>query len=83
MEVTLPPDLQAFVDGLVATGEFPDAASVVVKAMRLWKSERERVLALVQEGIDSADRGELRDGPEFMAELLARLPKGAKVSEAA
>lgn len=76
MDVTLPPDLQAYTDELVASGEFSDANAVLEKALRLWMSEREKVLALLQEGIDAADRGDVVDGPEFMAGLLARYPEG-------
>lgn len=84
MDVTLPPDLRPYVEELVASGEFDDTGTVVAMALRHWMSERERVLALVQDGIDAADRGEVRDGPEFMAELLERYSEGAtKVPEAA
>ena len=83
MEVTLPSDLEGYVRDLVESGEFDAPEAVVEKAVRLLRAERQRVLDLIQEGIDAADRGEVRDGPEFMRELMARYPEDAKVPEPA
>ena len=76
MEVSFTPELERFIDERVSQGEYPTREDVVragVDRMRQDDAELERVRALVQAGIDSADRGELYDGEEVMRELHDRL----------
>ena len=84
MEVTLPPDLQAFVDDMVGEDGYGARGYVIEAGLRLLmaqeafrRSEIARVRALVQEGIDDLDAGRSRDGEEVMLELRERLEKMA------
>ena len=79
MEITLPPDLERFVEGLVEEEAYGAPQHAVEAGLRLLmaqeafrKSETARVRALVQEGIDDLDAGRSRDGEEVMQELRRR-----------
>ena len=66
--------LEAFVEELVKSGRYGSKSEVLREGVRLVQ-EREAKLAqfkaMVQEGIDAADRGELYDLDEVFDELLA------------
>ena len=66
--------LEAFVEQLVKSGRYGSKSEVLREGVRLVQ-EREAKLAqfkaMVQEGIDAADRGELYDLDEVFDELLA------------
>jgi len=68
MHLTLPPDLQQFVDSSVAAGTYPDQSAVVTAAVQLLKREEEFRRA-VQVGVDQLDRGE---GIEYREDELGR-----------
>lgn len=79
MDVTLPPDLESFVDYMVAKGEYASPEEVLRAGVARMRgsdedveAERERLRALVQKGVDAADAGRLRDGDEVMRDLRAR-----------
>lgn len=84
IKITPDDELMAFLDAQVASGKFesPEAAALDglrrVKAHEDWvKDARQKI----QEGIDQANRGELIDGEEFMAELGAELLAHAEREE--
>ena len=79
MEVPLSPDLDRFVDYMVAKGEYASRKDVVRGGLMRMRgsdedveAETQRLRAMIQVGIDAADRGELLDGEEAMRELRER-----------
>ena len=84
MNVSLPSELAAFVEGEVASGQYGTASEVVREALRLLRREREeheRKMAIlrreVQIGLDAADAGRFssRTVEEIAAEVRARARK--------
>ncbi|HUE71699.1 MAG TPA: type II toxin-antitoxin system ParD family antitoxin [Pirellulaceae bacterium] len=79
MTIKLPAEIEAIVKAKVASGAYASESDVVVAALRLLESDAERqrkfaeLKALIQEGIDSAERGELYDGEEVFDEILREL----------
>lgn len=80
LTVTLPDDYAAWLDARVAAGDWPTLDDAVLSAVDAMKTEceetapgeiDERLDRLVQEAIDSADRGDSVDGEEFMAQWLS------------
>ena len=78
--VTLPSDLEAFVDARVASGRFATAGDAVREGLRLLEQReqgRDAVLAELREeiavGVAQARSGQLRDGKSFFAELRQKV----------
>jgi antitoxin ParD1/3/4 len=71
MTLTLPPDLERFVQEQVAEGRFPTADGVVEAALRLLRAQHADLRQLVRSGLDQADRGEV--APFDPAATLARV----------
>jgi antitoxin ParD1/3/4 len=76
MNVSLTPELEAFVDSRVASGRYQSASEVVRAALRLLETEeQERDTALaevrqkIQLGLDQIQRGEVFDGEAVFDEL--------------
>jgi len=68
MNVTLDPELQAYVDKLVAEGHYPNADAAINHALNLCRLEdefvdanREWLTREVQVGLDQLNRGESSD----------------------
>ena len=87
MSITLNNEQETIVANLIATGSFQTADEVIQVALKLLERERQSYQAwvaqtrdLVQEGIESLDRGEGVDGETVINDLLAKLrqDKGAK-----
>lgn len=79
MTITLPELEIGRVRSLMEAGGFADEAAVVSAALDLLE-RRQQFLALVQEGIDAADRGDVLDHETVFGELqeyLATLPSDA------
>jgi putative addiction module CopG family antidote len=57
MNVSIPDDLQGFVEELIHAGSFHDPAEVVSEALRALKRQ-EKLKTLVQVGIDEIQNGE-------------------------
>ena len=64
MNITLPPDLEAFVHDKVKSGEFSTPADALAEGVRLLQ-ERDKLRQEVLVGLEQADRGEF---VEFTAE---------------
>ena len=78
MTVTLPADLQAFVDDLVSNGEAPDAAAVLAEAVRdLQRKKDEAKLAAlradIQAGLDELAAGKVTYGPINARQMLEEI----------
>jgi antitoxin ParD1/3/4 len=76
MNVSLTPELEAFIDARVASGRYQSASEVVRAGLRLLEAEeREREAALgevrqkIAVGLEQARRGELLDGETVFDEL--------------
>ncbi len=82
MSITLNTEQETIVANLIATGSFQNADEVLQTALRLLETERQsyqlwmaETRELVQEGIESLDRGEGVDGETAVNDLLAKLRK--------
>jgi antitoxin ParD1/3/4 len=84
MHISLPPDLDRFVQDAVASGRYRSADEVLQAAVRLLRERDERqreqaaklaaLRADIGEGIASIERGEGIDGEEFFAKLRTEFP---------
>jgi antitoxin ParD1/3/4 len=79
MSITLNTEQETIVTNLIATGSFQTADEVLQVALHLLEKERQsyqawvsRTRDLVQEGIDSLDRGEGVDGETVVNDLRHR-----------
>ncbi len=72
MPVILRHDQQARIDELVRLGAFSDEAAVVDEALSLLES-RTTLRALVQEGTDAVERGEIFDHETVMRDVRQRI----------
>lgn len=70
MDVQIPQDQQAIIEGLVANGRFSSVQEAVSEGIRLLVSN-EKLRQEIQVGIDQADRGELFDHDTVFARLKA------------
>jgi antitoxin ParD1/3/4 len=64
MDISLPPELEAFIESKVRAGDYADGSAVVRQALELLKSNEELLEQDTEElrrqialGIDEADRG--------------------------
>ena len=72
MTMALPEEQVVRVRSMMQAGHFTDEASVVVAALDLLE-RKQRLLAMVQEGIDAADRGEVLDHESVFGEVRKRI----------
>lgn len=80
-QVTLPDEFAAFVDQMIAEKKWESVDDLLLYGVARIQDDLAAVAppdhawlkAEIQKGIDSADRGELIDGPTAMARHLARL----------
>jgi antitoxin ParD1/3/4 len=86
MSITLNSEQETIVTNLIATGSFQTAEEVLQVALKLLETERQSYQAwvtntreLVQEGIESLDRGEGIDGETVVNELLSKLRRSREV----
>jgi antitoxin ParD1/3/4 len=68
--ISLPPDLEQYIDAKVASGEYAHASEVVREGIRLMmRTEAEKLEWLrnaITAGIESADLGELSESDEVL-----------------
>lgn len=64
--------LEKVVQDLVDSGRYGSKSEVLRTGVRLVEAQEARLAALLQEGIDAADRGELIDADEVFEELRGR-----------
>lgn len=72
--MTYPPDLQRFVDGALASGEYRSEEDLVVSAMRVLQelsARHDQLRRDIAEGLAQADRGQSQ--PLDMAAIKATL----------
>ena len=80
MNVNLTPELGRLVQEKVRSGLYSNQSEVVREALRLFvdqdrlrEAHLEELRGAIAEGLEQADRGELLDGPEVLADLRALL----------
>jgi antitoxin ParD1/3/4 len=76
MNISLTPELEAFVNSRVASGRYQSASEVMREGLRLLEEReliREAALAEIKQkiavGLEQARRGDLLDGEEVFEEL--------------
>jgi putative addiction module CopG family antidote len=69
MNVSIPPEFEAFAREQVAAGRYSSEAEVVADALRQYLADRKTLLALLDPAIEQLDRGE---GRPFDAEDTRR-----------
>jgi len=80
MNVSLTEELEKLVNAKVASGRYRSASEVIREGLRLLE-ERDQLLELrretlrerIREGVEQAERGELLDGDEGVAEARRRI----------
>ena len=81
MNIELTPEVEAAVMRLVASGVHVTPSEVVNTALRLFldppelRRRHDELKAMIKEGIESAERGELYDVDEVFDEILGELDK--------
>jgi antitoxin ParD1/3/4 len=78
MEIQLPQEQRAIVEGLVAAGRFSSVEDVISEGIRLL-AYNEKLRREVQVGLEQADRGELIDHDTVFGQLKT-LAKEAKAN---
>jgi putative addiction module CopG family antidote len=78
MTVTLPADLQAFVDEQVALGAAPDADAVLAEAVRVLRQKRDEekrawLQAALDDGLAQLDAGKVIRGPINARQMLEEI----------
>ena len=74
MNVELSTEAIQFVEGLVASGQFPSAKEAVAEGVRLLMSQQQ-LRAELQKGVDELDAGKGIDGDVVFGELRERAKK--------
>jgi antitoxin ParD1/3/4 len=89
MNVSLTPDLEALVHRKVESGLYNNQSEVVREALRLLaeqdrlrEAHLDKLRGALNEGLAQADRGELRDGPQAIADLRESLRRRRASGEA-
>lgn len=77
MNISIPSDLNAFVQHLVSTGKFCNETEVVEEALRLLR-QREELMADVEAGIRQAENGEMLDGEQVFGRLEDKCQTGLR-----
>jgi len=85
--ISLTPELEAFISSRVASGRYQSASEVVREALRLLEQREQQRIASLEElrrevavGLAQARAGELVDGPAAMRRIRDRLARPAASS---
>lgn len=77
MTLSLPRDIQQFIDEQVKAGHFPSPEAVVEAAIiEMRRADEElddQTVAAINEGLEQADRGEGVELDEFRAQTMKRI----------
>jgi antitoxin ParD1/3/4 len=81
----IPPDLHAFVDGLLSSGRYELESEIIREALELLKGQeyaRERrraeILTKIEEGIADVEAGRVYDAEEVFRELDAIIDNASR-----
>ena len=79
---TLPEELRTFVECELEAGHYGSLDELMVEGLRalfereqVFSTQRERLRAQIAEGVAQAERGELIDGEQAVAEVRRRIDK--------
>jgi len=82
--ISLTPELEAFLAGQVASGRYQSASEVVREALRLIEERQRRRVSTIEElrrevqiGMDQVRAGKLVDGPAALKRIRARVARQA------
>jgi len=72
MTITLPPELQAFVEAEIASGKYSTADDLLGKALQLLrdKGKREELLHEIDKGIADSETGRVKVFDDAAVELI-------------
>ena len=59
MTLTLPPELQRFVQEQIAGGHYPTQDGVIEAGLRLLIDQQDELRSLIAAGVEQADRGDV------------------------
>ena len=89
MQLTFPPEIEAFVQGQLDSGKYQDQMDLIVAAIALLQKQEDiyqgRLLELQQDalvGWEASQRGEVVDGPTAMAQIRSNLRSRYGTAEA-
>jgi antitoxin ParD1/3/4 len=77
MQIDLPNDATRFIEGLVASGEYPSPDDAVADGVRLLMARRQ-LQTDIQRGIDELDAGDGIEADRVFAELRQRSKEEAR-----
>jgi putative addiction module CopG family antidote len=81
MQIQLDPDIESIVNQWITSGDYASPGEFVNKSLRLFLDPAElhrrhdELKALIREGVESAQRGELYDADEVFEDVLRDLEK--------
>jgi|KBSMisStaDraftv2_1062788.scaffolds.fasta_scaffold874695_1 putative addiction module CopG family antidote len=77
MTLSLPPEIQKFIDEQVQAGRFSSPEAVVAAAIAEMRQSDDELdddtIAAINEGLEQADRGEGIELDEFRARMMKRI----------
>ncbi|MEM9216262.1 MAG: type II toxin-antitoxin system ParD family antitoxin [Cyanobacteria bacterium P01_F01_bin.150] len=80
MQLTFPPEIEAFVQGQLDSGKYENQMDLIMAAIALLQKQEDiyqgRLLELQQDaliGWEASQRGKVVDGPTAMAQIRANL----------
>ena len=79
MQISIPPELEPFVEQEFATGMYQSREEVVLQAICMLRDERTQALAGIQEGLQDVAAGRVRTIEEVFDDLSQK--SGITVSE--
>jgi antitoxin ParD1/3/4 len=89
VNISLTPELDAFLQGRVQSGRYQTTSEVVREALRLLERQEQerdqafqRLKARLDQGVAEAERGELLDGDEVFEELREMLEERRRLRNA-
>jgi antitoxin ParD1/3/4 len=71
MNISIPAELEVFVQSLVASGDYRNTDEVVGTALKMLQ-HKEKLRSEIQAGIDELDQGQGRDADDVFARLMEK-----------
>lgn len=73
MEISIPPDLQSFVEQEFATGMYGSREEVILQAVSWLREERSQALAGIKEGLEDVAAGRTKPLKQAFDEMRSKL----------